>query len=57
VISRYRTLSARIGAEMEEIERTLKAAQKHWARALTAGVDQDAYAHPAFCVTKMTRGR
>lgn len=43
MISRYRTLSARIGAEMEEIERTLKAAQKHWQRGLTAGVDQDAY--------------
>jgi hypothetical protein len=43
VIPRYQTLAQRIQAEIEEIERTLAAIQRHWQKARTSPVDQDAY--------------
>lgn len=43
MIPRYQTLIQRIRTELVELERTLAAIQRHWQKAHTAAVDQDAY--------------
>lgn len=43
MIPRYRVLQQRIAAEIDDLERTQQAAQRHWQRAQSAGADQDAY--------------
>jgi hypothetical protein len=43
VIARYRLLAGRILVELEELERTQAAIQKHWQTALLTATDQDAY--------------
>jgi hypothetical protein len=43
VIARYQVLSRRIELELEELERTQAAAQRHWQTARTTTIDQDAY--------------
>jgi len=43
VIARYRLLARRIELEIEEIERTQTAIQKHWQTARKTEADQDAY--------------
>lgn len=43
MIPRYQTLAQRIQAEMRELERTLATIQRHWQKACTSPVDQDAY--------------
>jgi hypothetical protein len=43
VIPRYRLLQERIRQEVDDLERTQAAVQRHWRSALTAAIDQDAY--------------
>ena len=43
MIARYQVLSRRIELELEELERTQAAAQRHWQTARTTTIDQDAY--------------
>jgi len=43
VISRYRLLARRIELELEELERTQAAIQRHWQTARKTATDQDAY--------------
>ena len=43
MIARYRALSARIRDEVEDLERTQQAVQRHWGWAQTATDHQDAY--------------
>lgn len=43
MIARYQVLSRRIELELEELERIQAALQRHWQKARTATVDQDAY--------------
>ncbi|MCX6029378.1 MAG: antitoxin [Chloroflexi bacterium] len=43
MIARYRVLSQRIEAEIQDIERVQAAIQRHWHKARTSDTDQDAY--------------
>ncbi|MBM4461423.1 MAG: antitoxin [Chloroflexi bacterium] len=43
MIARYRTLARRIQLEVEELERTQAAIQRHWQTAIRTATDQDAY--------------
>ena len=43
MIARYRLLARRIQLELEELERTQAAIQKHWQTAHRVAADQDAY--------------
>lgn len=43
MISRYRLLQSRIRSELEELDRTAAAVQRHWKVVLHTAVDQDAY--------------
>ena len=43
MIARYRVLARRIQLELEEIERTQAAIQRHWQTARKTAIDQDAY--------------
>jgi len=43
VIPRYRLLQSRILSELDELDRTAAAVQRHWKNRLSAGQDQDAY--------------
>ena len=43
MIARYRLLARRIELEIEELERTQAAIQKHWQTARRTATDQDAY--------------
>lgn len=43
MIARYRLLARRIQLELEEIERTQAAIQKHWQTARRVAADQDVY--------------
>lgn len=43
MIPRYRLLQGRILAELDELDRTAAAVQRHWQAGLRSTVDQDAY--------------
>ncbi len=43
MIPRYRLLQQRIQQELQELDRTQGAVQRHWRSAATTAVDQDAY--------------
>ncbi|HFD39036.1 MAG TPA: antitoxin [Anaerolineae bacterium] len=43
MIARWKALSQRIRLEIDELERTVSAALRHWQRARTADRDQDAF--------------
>jgi hypothetical protein len=43
VIARYQALRTRIALELEEVDRTYAAIQRHWEKAKSSPVDQDAY--------------
>jgi len=43
VIARYQALRQRIAQELEQLERTVSAIQRHWEKARLSGPDQDAY--------------